>query len=87
LTKVYTITTTSSNEASNASHSPTINNKVNGVGKIPAPSTKLHKTTKTAPDKCAEYSRSMGDKIPFTFDKNKFDSYVLQPICDASTPQ
>jgi hypothetical protein len=45
LTKVYTITTTSSNEVSNSSHSPTINNKVNGVGKVPAPSTKLPKTT------------------------------------------
>ena len=73
MTKICTITTTSSNEVSNASHSPTINGKINGVGKVPAPSTKLPKTTESAPDKCAEIFRSMGDKIPFTFDKNEFD--------------
>jgi hypothetical protein len=69
LTKICTITTTSSNEVSNASHSSTINGKIIGVGKVPAPSTKLPRTTKIAPDKCAEIFWSMGDNSSFTFDK------------------
>ena len=74
MTKVCTITTTSSAEISNASIPPTINGKIVGEGKVPTPSTKLPRTTETVSDKSAEIFRSMGDNSPFTFDKNDFDS-------------
>jgi hypothetical protein len=51
MTKVYTITTTSNAEVSNASKPPSINDKIIGVGKVPTPSVKLPKTTETFPIK------------------------------------
>jgi hypothetical protein len=54
MTKVCTITTTSNVEVSNASKLPTINGKIIGVGKVPTPSSKLPKTTKTFSNKSAE---------------------------------
>jgi hypothetical protein len=54
MTKVCTITTTSNVEVSNASKPPTFNDKMIGVGKVPTPSAKLPKTTKTFSNKSAE---------------------------------
>jgi hypothetical protein len=54
MTKVCTITTTSNVEVSNASKPPTFNDKMIGVGKVPAPSAKLPKTTKTFSNKSAK---------------------------------
>jgi hypothetical protein len=73
MTKVCTITTTSNVQVSNASKHPTINDKMIGVGKVPTPSAKLPKTTKTFSNKSAEIFQSMGDNGPTTFDSNEFD--------------
>jgi hypothetical protein len=73
MTKVYTITTTSNVDVSNASKPPTVNDKIIGVGKVPTPSAKLPKTTKTFSNKTAKKIRSMGDTGPTTFDNNDFD--------------
>jgi hypothetical protein len=54
MTKVCTITTTSNAEFSNASKLPTVNDKIISVGKVPTPSAKLPKTTKTFSNKSAE---------------------------------
>jgi hypothetical protein len=51
MTKICTITTTSNAEVSNASKPPTFNDKIIGVGKLPTPSAKLPKITKTFPIK------------------------------------
>jgi hypothetical protein len=59
MTKVCTITTTSNAEVSNASKPPTINGKIIGVEKVPTPSTKLPKTTKTISNKNADIFQSM----------------------------
>jgi hypothetical protein len=68
MTKVCTITTTSNVEVSNARKPPTII----GVGKVPNPSAKFPKTTKTFSNKSAKKFRSMGNG-PTTFDNNDFD--------------
>jgi hypothetical protein len=73
MTKVCTITTTSNVEVSNASKPPSINGKMIGVEKVPTPSAKLPKTTKTFSNKSAEIFRSIGDYAPTTFDSNDFD--------------
>jgi hypothetical protein len=43
-----------------------------GVGKVPASSAKLPKTTKTFSNKSAKKFRSMGGNGPTTFDNNDF---------------
>src|SRR4051812_42296903 len=73
MTIVCTITTTSNTEVSDASISPTTNDKIIGEGKVPTPSTKLPRTTTTVSDKSAEFFQKMGDNSSFTFDKNDFD--------------
>jgi hypothetical protein len=73
MTKVYTITTTSNAEVSNASKPPTFNDKIIGIGKFPTPSAKLPKTTGTFSNKSAEIFQNMGDNGPTTFDYNDFD--------------
>jgi hypothetical protein len=73
MTRVYTITTISNAEDSNASKPPTTNGKITSVGKSPTSSAKLPKTTETVPDKSAEIFRNMGNIGPTTFDNNAFD--------------
>jgi len=72
MTKVCTITTTS-NVDSNASISPTINDKTIDEEKVPIPATKLPSTIKPVSDKSAEIFRSMGNDFSSTIDNNDFD--------------
>ena len=73
MTKVCTITTTSDTEVQNASIPPTSNGKEISEGKVPTPPTKLPRITETFSDKSAKKFQSVGDNIPFNFDKNDFD--------------
>ena len=50
-----------------------LNGKEINEGKVPTPSTKFLRITETFSDKSAKIFQSVGDNIPFTFDKNDFD--------------
>jgi hypothetical protein len=73
MTKVYTITTNSDVEVSNASKPPFINGKMISVEKVSTPSAKLPKTTETFSNKNTEIFQSMGDNSLTTFDSNDFN--------------
>ena len=73
ITKVCTITTTSSAETPNISKPPTINNKRVSEEKVSTPPTKLSRTTELDSDSGAEIFRKVGDNSPLVFDNNDFD--------------
>ena len=68
--KVWTITTTSNDNASHVATPPTINGKTIGVGNVSTPNAKrakLPETAKTAEiacDKTAEFFSTLGTMIP-----------------------
>ncbi|KAK1645294.1 hypothetical protein QYE76_063099 [Lolium multiflorum] len=75
--KVWTITTTSSANASHISTPPTINGKIIGVGNVSTPSAKrakLPETAKTAEtDKTAEIFQNVGDNDSIAVGHNDLD--------------
>jgi hypothetical protein len=73
MTKVCTITTTSSAETPNISKTPTIKSKRVSVEKVTTPPTKLPRTTEPVSDSGAEIFKKVGDNSPLVFDNNDFD--------------
>ncbi|KAK1612055.1 hypothetical protein QYE76_035728 [Lolium multiflorum] len=79
--KVWTITTTSNDNASHVATPPTINGKIIGVGNVSTPSAKraklpeTAKTAQTACDKTAEIFQNIGDNDPIAVDHNGLDFY------------
>src|SRR4051794_39022316 len=73
ITKVCTITTTSSAETPNVRNPPIINNKRFSKEKASTPPKKLPKTTELDFDSGAEIFGKIGDHSPLVFDNNDFD--------------
>ncbi|KAK1649153.1 hypothetical protein QYE76_066958 [Lolium multiflorum] len=77
--KVWTITTTSNDNASHVATPPTINGKIIGVGNVSTPSAKhaklpeIAKTAETACDKTAEIFSNIGDNDPIAVAHNGLD--------------
>ena len=67
IAKVWTITTTSNDDASHVAKPPTINGKIIGVGNVSTSTTKhakLPETGETVCDKSAKIFQSIGDMVP-----------------------
>ncbi|KAK1664988.1 hypothetical protein QYE76_053147 [Lolium multiflorum] len=76
ITKVWTITTTSSVDSSHVAKPPTINGKIIGVVNVSTPSAKrvkLPETAETVCDKTAEIFQNIGDNDPIAVDHNGLD--------------
>ncbi|KAK1606048.1 hypothetical protein QYE76_029721, partial [Lolium multiflorum] len=77
--KVWTITTTSNDDASHVAKPTTINGKIIGVGNVSTPSAKREKlpetakTAETVCDKTAEFFQNIGDNDPIVVDHNGLD--------------
>ena len=77
--KVWTITTTSSANASHVATPPTINGKIIGIANVSTPNAKraklpeTAKTAETACDKTAEIFQNIGDNDPIAVDHNGLD--------------
>ncbi|KAK1670820.1 hypothetical protein QYE76_058979 [Lolium multiflorum] len=74
--KVWTITTTSNDNASHVATPATINGKIIGVGNVSTPSAKrakLPETAETVCDKTAEIFQNIGDNDPIAVDHSGLD--------------